>query len=111
MRMAFANIMEDAIETGAPPFDADTRPELDAESIDGRRPTDVELPNEDMGGRVDAARATYGHKDRIGVAAGGGPVLSVGAAMTTPSSPQPGGTAAEDEPEPSNPGHEGDPRI
>lgn len=101
MRMASAD-MEDAFETGAPPFDADMRTESDAESIDDRRPADVEPPAADMGGRVNAARATYGHKDRIGVAADGGPVLSVGAAMTTPSPPQPGDTSADDEPEPSH---------
>lgn len=99
MRMASAD-MKDAFETGAPPFDADTRPESDPESIDDRRPADVEPPAVDMGGRVNAARATYGHIDRVGVAADGGPVLSVGAAMTTPSPPPSVGTSADDEPEP-----------
>jgi hypothetical protein len=84
-RMARAD-MQDAFQTGAPPFDYDTRPSappahaLDLDVIES--PATAEA-----GGRVDARRATYGSADRIGATAAGGPTQSVGAAMTTPRPP------------------------
>lgn len=87
MRMARAD-MEDAFETGAPPFDVDTRPEETTQPTAAGRSMRIESRLVEPGGRVDAVGATYGRGDRAGAAAPGMPVQSVGAAMTTPGLPE-----------------------
>lgn len=98
MRMARAD-MEDAFETGAPPFDGDTRPDVAMQPTPARISGQIESqPLGKLGGRVDAVGATFGRGDRAGAAATGIPVQSVGAAMTTPSRPDPGGMSPDADP-------------
>lgn len=87
MRMARATI-DDALQTGASPFDSDTRGDEATQPPPARTSASLEpWPVVELGGRVDAVRATYGRGDRAGAAAAGIPVQSVGAAMTTPGLP------------------------
>ncbi len=94
MRMARAD-MEDAFETGAPPFDGATRPDVATHPTPARISGQTESRLGQRGGRVDAVGATYGRGDRAGAAAAGIPVQSVGAVMTTPSLPEPEGSSPE----------------
>lgn len=84
MRMARADL-DDAFETGAPPFDGAARPDVATHPTPARISGQTESRLGQRGGRVDAVGATYGRGDRAGAAAAGIPVQSVGAAMTTPS--------------------------
>lgn len=98
MRMARAT-MNDAFQTEAPPFDGDTRRHEAAQRTPAGRSGRIEsAPVGERGGRVDAVGATFGRGDRAGAAAAGTPVQSVGAAMTTPRLPEPGGLAPDADP-------------
>lgn len=98
-RMARAD-MKDAFETGDPPFDGNSQPDAGAHrtadtSADERgSPTAV-----DLGGRVNAPRATYGRSGRVGIAAAGGPVQSVGAGMMVPKTPSAAGVSPLPDPD------------
>lgn len=98
-RMARAD-MKDAFEAGDPPFNGNSQPDPGVDRTGGTGAAERESPSAlDLGGRVNARRATYGRSGRVGLAAAGGPVQSVGAGMMVPHTPSAAGVSPVPDPD------------